>query len=279
MTRGGEMGTLYVVATPIGNLQDLSPRAVEILRSVQLIAAEDTRHSGTLRREFDIDTPMISYHHHNRQQREQQLLDALESGDVALVSDAGTPAIADPGQEIVAAAHAAGHTVVPIPGPSAAIAAVSASGLVTGPFIFLGFIERKGEGRRLALGKAQQTGWPVVLFESPQRLVETLADLRSVFGERPAIVARELTKLHEESVPGTIFQLESHFGQGKVRGEIVIVIGGGDVVAGDIDLESMARQLLADGLKPSKAARELATIANISSDEAYAIIRGLREKS
>lgn len=272
------MGTLFVVATPIGNLQDFSPRAVETLRTVHLIAAEDTRHSATLRREFDIDTPMISYHHHNRQQREQQLLDALESGDVALISDAGTPAIADPGQEIVAAALAAGHQVVPIPGPSAAIAAVSASGLVTGPFIFLGFIERKGEGRRLALGKAQQTGWPVVLFESPQRLLATLADLRAVFGNPQAIVARELTKLHEEIVPGTLTELATHFSSGEVRGEIVIVVGGAGVGASDIDLETLASQLLSDGLKPSRAARELASIAGIGSDEAYSIIRGLRKE-
>lgn len=271
------MGILYVVATPIGNLRDFSPRAVETLRSVQLIAAEDTRHSGTLRREFEIETPMISYHHHNRTQRESQLLEALNVGDVALISDAGTPAIADPGQEIVAAAHAAGHNVVPIPGASAAIAAVSASGLVTGPFIFLGFVERKGEGRRLALGKAMQTGWPVVVFESPQRLVETLGDLRSVFGDREAIVARELTKLHEEVVPGTLSGLEEHFGATEVRGEIVIVVGAGDVVAGDIDIESVARRLLADGLKPSKAARELASIASIGSDEAYDVIQGLKK--
>lgn len=273
------MGTLYVVATPIGNLQDFSPRAVECLRAVQLIAAEDTRHSGTLRRQFEINTPMVSYHHHNRQQREQQLLDALDSGDVALISDAGTPAIADPGQEIVAAAHAAGHKVVPIPGASAAIAAVSASGLVTGPFIFLGFVDRKGEGRRLALGKAHQTGWPVVLFESPQRLRDTLADLRAVFGDRQTIVARELTKLHEEIVPGTLSQLEQLFSDREIRGEIVIVVGGGDVVASDINPEAIARRLLAEGLKPSRAARELASIANIGSEEAYELIRGLREKS
>ena len=271
------MGTLYVVATPIGNLQDFTPRAIETLKSVSLIAAEDTRHSGTLRTTFDISTPMVSYHHHNRSQREQQLLDALDSGDVALISDAGTPAIADPGQEIVAAAHAAGHTVVPIPGASAAIAAVSASGLVTGPFIFLGFVERKGEGRRLALEKARQTSWPVVLFESPQRLIETLADLRGVFGDTPSIVARELTKMHEEIVSGTLSELEAHFSQSEVRGEIVVVVGESDVVADDIDLESVARRLLAEGLKPSKAARELASIANIGSDEAYALIRGLRD--
>lgn len=273
------MGTLYVVATPIGNLQDFSPRAVETLQIVSLIAAEDTRHSGTLRREFDIETPMISYHHHNRNQREQQLLDALDRGDVALISDAGTPAIADPGQEIVAAAHAAGHTVVPIPGASSAIAAVSASGLVTGPFTFLGFVERKGEERRLALGKAQQTGWPVVLFESPQRLLGTLADLREVFGNRNAIIARELTKLHEEIVPGTLSSLKDHFHDREIRGEIVVVIGEGDVVAGNIDVHSIAKRLLDEGIKPSKAARELAGIANIGSDEAYEIIRGLRDQS
>lgn len=271
------MGTLYVVATPIGNLQDFTPRAVETLRSVQLIAAEDTRHSGTLRAAFDIETPMISYHHHNRVQREKQLLDALDTGDVALITDAGTPAIADPGQEIVAAAHTAGHRVVPIPGASAAIAAVSASGLVTGPFIFLGFIERRGEGRRLALGKALQSGWPVVLFESPQRLIDTLAELREVFGDRHAIVARELTKLHEEIVPGTLSELEAHFGAGEVRGEIVIVVGAGEDTGVEINVEQIARRLLADGLKPSKAARELASIANIGGDEAYAVIRGMRD--
>lgn len=272
------MGTLYVVATPIGNLQDFSPRAIETLKRVSLIAAEDTRHSGTLRTVFDIATPMISYHHHNRAQREQHLLDALNLGDVALISDAGTPAIADPGQEIVAAAHAAGHAVVPIPGASAAIAAVSASGLVTGPFIFLGFLERKGEGRRAALGKALATGWPIVLFESPQRLLDTLADLQTAFGDRKAIVARELTKVHEEIAADSLSGLIKHFSGSEVRGEIVIVVEGIDVVAGDINPKSIARSLLADGLKPSKAARELAQITGLSGDEAYTIIRDLREK-
>ena len=270
------MGTLYVVATPIGNLQDFSPRAVETLRNVQLVAAEDTRHSGILRTIFDIATPMVSYHQHNRASREDQLLHALDTGDVALISDAGTPAIADPGQEIVAAALRAGHTVVPVPGASAAIAAVSASGLVNGPFIFLGFVERKGEGRRAAFGKAVGTGWPVVLFESPQRLLDTLADLRDAFGDRDAIVARELTKLHEEIISGSVSRLIDHFSQGEVRGEIVIVLGRGDVADEAVDAEAIARKLLADGLKPSKAARELAQIAGISSDAAYEIIRGLR---
>ncbi len=273
------MGTLFVVATPIGNLQDFSPRAVETLRSVQLIAAEDTRHSGTLRSVFEISTPMVSYHQHNRSLREAHLLEALEAGDVALISDAGTPGIADPGQEIVAAALAAGHKVVPIPGASAAIAAVSASGLVTGPFIFLGFVERKGVERRAAFGKALATGWPIVLFESPQRLLHTLEELNESAGEREIVVARELTKLHEEITRGSMDDLIDRYSGVDIRGEIVIVLAGSDVVAGDIDVTSIARRLLSDGLKPSRAARELAQIAGIGGDEAYEIIRGLRENS
>lgn len=268
------MGTLYVVATPIGNLRDFTPRAIETLQNVALIAAEDTRHSGTLRAAFDIATPMISYHHHNRSQREQRLLDALAEGDVALISDAGTPGIADPGREIVEAALAAGFPVVPIPGASAMAAAVSASGLVEGPFIFLGFLTRKGEERRAELAKAGSTGWPIVLFESPVRLGATLEDLSRVFGPRDAVVARELTKLHEEIVRDTLPGLAGRFSSGAVRGEIVVVVGPArETGEAMLDLSGLARRLLADGLKPSKAARELASIAGIPGDEAYAVVR------
>lgn len=268
------LGTLYVVATPIGNLQDFTPRAVETLRSVALIAAEDTRHSGQLRSAFDIHTPMISYHHHNRQQREQQLLDALADGDVALVSDAGTPGIADPGREIVEAALRAGFRVVPIPGASSLVAAVSASGLVDGPFVFLGFLARKGAERRAEIAKAAATGWPIILFESPVRLAATLDDLRQALGERDAVVARELTKLHEEVVRDSLSGLATRFGDGNVRGEIVIVVApAAEVTDAEADLPELAKKLLADGLKPSKAARELAAIAGIAGDEAYAIVR------
>jgi 16S rRNA (cytidine1402-2'-O)-methyltransferase len=268
------LGTLYVVATPIGNLQDFTPRAIETLRTVSLIAAEDTRHSGALRAAFDIRTPMISYHHHNRSQREGRLLEALAAGDVALISDAGTPGIADPGKEIVEAALREGISVVPIPGASAMVAAVSASGLVDGPFVFVGFLARKGEERRADLAKAAATGWPVVVFESPVRLAQTLDDLAQAFGDREAVVARELTKLHEEIVRARLSVLQHHFGEGPVRGEIVIVVGPvGDVAEAGTDLQSLARRLLADGLKPSKAARELASIAGIPGDEAYAIVR------
>ena len=268
------MGTLYVVATPIGNLRDLTPRAIDTLRSVSLIAAEDTRHSGTLRNVFDIATPMISYHPPTRQQRVQRLLKALVEGDVAWVSDAGTPGIADPGREIVEAALREGYPVVPVPGASALVAAVSASGLVDGPFVFLGFLTRKGEERRAEIAKAAATGWPLVLFESPVRLGDTMADLRHALGNRDAVVARELTKLHEEIVRDALSGLAERFSSGDVRGEIVIVVGPADIPdRAEADLPELARRLLADGLKPSKAARELAAIAGIAGDEAYAIVR------
>ncbi|HWK81354.1 MAG TPA: 16S rRNA (cytidine(1402)-2'-O)-methyltransferase [Thermomicrobiales bacterium] len=268
------MGTLYVVATPIGNLQEMSPRAIETLRSVDLIAAEDTRHTATLLRAFDIGTPTLSYHQHNERAREDRLLSALEAGSVALVSDAGTPAIADPGNALVAAARAAGHRVVPIAGPSAVAAAVSASGLVPGPYLFLGFVERQGDTRRVQLGKAAATGYPVVLFESPVRLGETLADLREVFGERDAVVARELTKLHEEIAGGTLSALVERFGEGAARGEIVIVIGGETQAAEpSLDPERVVRALLAQGMKPSRAARETAAITGLSGADAYDLVR------
>jgi 16S rRNA (cytidine1402-2'-O)-methyltransferase len=268
------MGTLYVVATPIGNLGDMTPRAVETLRSVSLIAAEDTRHSGTLLKAFDIQTPMLSYHHHNRRQREQRLLEALEAGDVALISDAGTPGIADPGRELAESARRAGHTVMPIPGASSLAAAVSASGLVTGPFVFLGFLDRSGEERRLQLGKAAATGWPMVLFESPVRLGQTLADLRDALGDREAVIARELTKLHEEVSGGSLVQLTDAYANREVKGEIVIIVGQDKATSTDAgDVRGLIRRLLADGLKPSRAAREVAAIAGLPSDEAYALVR------
>lgn len=271
------MGTLYIVATPIGNLQDFSPRAVETLRNVSLIAAEDTRHSGTLRTQFDISTRMISYHKYNLREREDRLLAQLATGDVAVISDAGTPGIADPGQAIVKAALNAGFPVVPIPGASAAIAAVSASGLVDGPFVFLGFIERKGEARREVLARSITTGWPLVLFESPVRLAETLAELSERVPEREVVIARELTKRHEEIVRGRLPEIAEAWADRDVRGEIVVVVGPtGDKSDAETDVEAVARQLLADGLKPSKAARELARIADIPGDEAYSVIRGLK---
>ncbi len=274
------MGTLYIVATPIGNLGDMTPRAVETLRAVSLIAAEDTRHSATLMREFDIRTPMLSYHHHNRAARADRLLEELARGDVALISDAGTPAIADPGHELVAAAAAAGHRTVPVPGPSSVIAAVSASGLVPGPFVFVGFLPRTGEDRRHLLGKTVSTGFPFVLFESPLRAGQTLRDVETASPGRTGIVAREITKLHEEFQRGTVAELAARLGDAPPRGEVVLVVGAaeaGEATPGD-DVEGLARSILAQGVKPSRAARELSGITGLDAATAYALIQRLAKE-
>jgi 16S rRNA (cytidine1402-2'-O)-methyltransferase len=279
------MGTLYVVATPIGNLSDMTPRAVETLRSVSLIAAEDTRHSATLMRAFDIDTPMISYHQHNRSARADRLGRALLDGDVALISDAGTPGISDPGHEFIADAIQAGHTIVPIPGASSLLAAVAGSGIVPGPFMFVGFLSRSGDERKLAIGRAISAGVPFVVFESPLRTGATLSDLAQLDGERTCVVARELTKMHEEFRRGSLKDLASFFSlpESAPRGEVVIVVGeaviehGGDPGQ---DSTSLARSLLRGGMKPSKAARELSAITGITATEAYEIVtRTSREQA
>lgn len=271
------MGQLFVVATPIGNLRDMTPRAVDVLRSVALIAAEDTRHSGKLLRAFDIGTPLVSYHQHNELARVERLLAALESGDVALITDAGTPAISDPGAVVVRAAREAGYTVTPIPGASAVIAAASASGLIDGPYLFQGFLPRSGEDRRAAMGRILRTNVPVVLFESPNRLGVTLAHLADFLGNRSAVVARELTKLHEEIASGKLHELAAIFSARDVRGEVVIVVGAASRESGPVseqtDVRALAERLLADGLKPSRAARELAKITGMSGSDAYDLVR------
>lgn len=220
------MGTLYLVATPIGNLEDLSPRALQTLRRVGLIAAEDTRHTRKLLTHFDIHTPLVSYHEHNKLSRLDQVLAALESGDVALVSDAGTPALNDPGYELVRAALGAGYAVSPIPGPSAPVAALVASGLPTDAFLYLGYLPRKRSERRRLLEEVQALPYTLIFLESPHRLLEALADLQQALGDRPAAVARELTKLYEEIFRGTLSQAQAHFSANPPRGEFTLVIGG-----------------------------------------------------
>lgn len=271
------MGTLFVVATPIGNLDDMTPRAIETLREVALIAAEDTRQTAKLLRRFEIATPTMSMHQHNERHRTARLLATLAEGDVALVTDAGTPAVSDPGAVAVRAAREAGHRVVPIPGASALVAAVSASGLVDGPFLFAGFLPRSGEERREALGRIVAAGVPAVLFESANRLDATLGDLETWLGDVEVVVARELTKLHEEIRGGALSTLRSWLGAGEVRGEVVIVVSAAErsEATEATDVTALASRLLADGMKPSRAARELAQIAGISSEEAYEIVRSV----
>lgn len=274
-----KVGTLYVVATPIGNLDDMTPRAIQTLRDVDLIAAEDTRHSGTLLKAFGIATPMISYHHHNRREREERLLNELASGDVALITDAGTPGIADPGHELVGAALEAGYRVVPIPGASSVIAAVSASGLVPGPFLFLGFLPRSGEERRVAIAKAVMSGYPLVIFESPVRTGRTLRDLHEAAGDRGVLLARELTKLHEELRIGSLGELAAVHAGSEPRGEVVLVVAGEDDGRGEkSDLLALIRRLLDEGHKPSKVARDVASIAGIAGSAAYDLVRQISDE-
>lgn len=274
------MGTLYVVSTPIGNLEDMTPRAVRVLREVSLIAAEDTRHTRGLLNHFGIQTRLLSYHEHNERARRDELLRALDQSDVALVSDAGTPAISDPGAALVHAAREAGHNVSPVPGPSALTAAVAAAGLVSGPFTMLGFLPRKQGARREMVARAGASGWPVVLFEAANRVGATLQDLAEAWGDRSAVVMRELTKVHEESVAGTLSELARHFSSQDPRGEVVIVVGEG-VEAGDeaVDAADVLRQMARAGLSPSQAAREAARVTGLPRSELYALARSLGDET
>ena len=224
------MGTLYLVSTPIGNLEDITLRALRILREVDLIAAEDTRHTGKLLKHYEITTKLTSYHEHNKEAREEHLLDILGEGDLALVSDAGTPGLSDPGFELVQAALERGYEVSSIPGPSAPIAALVASGLPTDSFIFLGYLPRKAKARRAFIESLSNERRTLVLFEVPHRIQKTLGDLIAALGEdRLAALGRELTKMHEEIVRGTLGEVQTHIASREPRGEYTLVLGGAPV--------------------------------------------------
>ncbi len=264
------MGTLYIVATPIGNLDDLSPRAARVLREVDLIAAEDTRHSRRLFTHFEIKTPTVSYHEHNQRSRRELLLAALAAGDVALITDAGTPGISDPGADLVAAALAAGYRVSPIPGASALAAAVSASGLIDGPFLTLGFLPRvRGERLRL-IARAATAGFPLVIFESARRLRLTLQELSETLGDRSAVIFRELTKFHEDVRAGTLNSLSHWAEEASPRGEIVLIVAASpDTAAAEDDVHAVVRTLRRSGLSASQTAREAASITGLPRSELY----------
>ena len=256
------MGTLYLVATPIGNLEDISLRALRTLREARLIAAEDTRRTRQLLTHFDLSTPLTSYFEHNKLAKLEAVLAALEAGDVALVSDAGTPNLSDPGYELVRAALAAGHAVVPIPGPSALLAALVASGLPSDAFVYLGFLPRKAGERRQLLASVVAEPRTLVAFEAPHRLLESLADIEAVLGDRPVAVARELTKLHEEIVRAPASQARRHFEHKEVLGEITLVVAGASAavpVTWDTDRVRAELDRLVSGGAPKKdAARQVA---------------------
>lgn len=220
-------GTLYIVATPIGNLEDITLRALRILKGADIIAAEDTRHTQTLLRHFTINTRLTSYHEHNERAKTGQLVARLERGEsIALVSDAGTPAISDPGYRLVVEATRVGIRVVPIPGPSALIAALSACGLPTDGFNFRGFLPARKRERRSKLQEFRDDRCSIVVYEAPHRLKESLADIREIFGDRQMVLARELTKLHEEFLRGRISEVIAEVSQREIRGEVTLIIEG-----------------------------------------------------
>jgi 16S rRNA (cytidine1402-2'-O)-methyltransferase len=274
-------GTLYVVATPLGNLGDLTARASETLRTVPVVAAEDTRRTRGLLAHLGASPTVLSYHAHSEPRRLEGLLEILRQGrDVALVSDAGTPAVSDPGVDLVSAARAEGITVVPIPGPSAVATALSAAGLPADRYLFLGFVPRKGSERTRLLARAAAEEWSVVLFEAPSRLVALLRDLAAAAGAgRPAVVARELTKLHEELRADTLGELMNYYSEVPPRGELTIVLQGTGRPAAPSDRTEdaveQATVLLAQGLTRREVVRRLTETLGVPRNDAYRLVMEL----
>jgi 16S rRNA (cytidine1402-2'-O)-methyltransferase len=263
---------LYIVATPIGNLEDITMRALRVLREADLIACEDTRQTRKLLDHYGIAKPAISYHDHNEAARTAELIERLEHGEsIALVSDAGTPLISDPGYRLVAAAIAAGIVVVPIPGPSAVMGALAAAGLGTDSFRFCGFLSPKASQRQRALEDLKQESCTLVFYEAPHRILETLEDITKVMGARPVVIARELTKLHEEFLRGTAAELHATLAaRPSVKGEITLLIGKSDhVEADDTPIEDAIRALETSGVPRMDAIKQVARARGLSKREVY----------
>lgn len=269
------MSTLYLVATPIGNLKDISQRALQILNQVALIAAEDTRQTGKLLKHYDIDTPMVSFHEHSKRSRLQHLLDHLDQGNLALVSDAGTPLLNDPGFELVREAIEMGHEVSPIPGPSALTSALVASGLPTETFLYLGYLPRKSSDRRRMVREVSDLPYTLVFFETPHRLLESLKDLLEELGDRELAVARELTKLHEEFFRGRISAALAHYTSNPPRGEITLVLAGRpteDTPWPEEQLLEAIEERKAQNIPPAQIASQLATESNWPRRKIYQLL-------
>jgi 16S rRNA (cytidine1402-2'-O)-methyltransferase len=268
-------GALYIVGTPIGNLEDMTFRAIRILQTVDAIAAEDTRHTGKLLQHFQIKTPQISCHQHNILSRLPVLLERLHAGQqLALVTDAGMPGISDPGYELVQACVAEGIAVIPIPGPTAAITALSASGLPTDRFCFEGFLPTKGAERRARLAALQPETRTMILYEAPHRLLQTLQDLSEICEvNRGVVVSRELTKRYETFWRGSLEDAIAHFTTTEPRGEFTLVIAGATVTEPELPSEEVVRKsiaaLIEQGISKSQASRQVAKELNLSRREVY----------
>ena len=265
-------GILYIVATPIGNLEDISLRAVRVLREVDLVAAEDTRHTQTLFSHHDIHTPLTSYYEHNEKTKAQELVARLARGqNIALVSDAGTPAISDPGYRLVVQAIHAGVRIIPIPGASALTAVLSASGLPTDRFVFEGFLPARKRQRRERLQTLREEPRTLIFYEPPHRLKETLGDIRELLGNREAVLAREVSKIHEEFVRGPISELVRALGSGDVRGEVTLIVSGASGLPGVSEdrLRAEILELKGKGLRVKEIAEVLGEKFGYPKKEIY----------
>jgi 16S rRNA (cytidine1402-2'-O)-methyltransferase len=270
------MGTLYLVATPIGNLEDMSPRAIRILREASLIAAEDTRHTGKLLKHFEIETAITSYFEYNKLDKLDFILEKLSTGDVALVSDAGTPAVNDPGYELVKAALASNYEVKPVPGPSAPIAALTVSGLPTDSFLYLGYLPHKTSERHKRLQEVESQPYTLVFLESPYRVVEALEDMLSILGDRRICVAREMTKMFEEYWRGNVSGALEHFKAQPARGEFTLVVEGKTTDENEKwtveHLQSAIEMAMRNGKSAKDISTELAKQSGWKKKEIYALI-------
>ncbi len=276
------MSTFYIVATPIGNLSDASLRAIEVLGSVDVVLAEDTRRTTVLMDHFDLHTPLASLHQHNEASRIPGVLDRLDAGQrLALVSDAGTPLLSDPGERLVRSVMEAGHDVVPIPGPSAVLTALVGAGFPTVPFTFHGFVPRKKGPRRELLERIVGARQTSVVFEAPDRLGALLTDLGELAGEgRQVVVAREMTKIHEEFFRGTMGDAACCYAEHPPRGEITVVVAPAaredwETRVDEAAARALARALLAEGMTPSRAAREVSSRLRVAKNMAYEIVHSL----
>ena len=274
---------LYLVATPIGNLEDITLRALRVLKEVDVIACEDTRHTRKLLNHFGISKPTVSYHEHNEQARAQELTVRLLSGaSIALVTDAGTPGISDPAYRIVSAAIDAGISVIPIPGATAMIAGLIASGLPTDAFLFVGFLPAKRQARRAKLVELQSVRETIVCYEAPHRVKETLSEAREVLGNRQAALAREITKLYEQLIRGTLAEISAELQGSEPRGEMTLVIAGAGkeenlTLQNNSSINDQLAQLMKDAsLSRNDAMKQLARIRGVSKKEIYSLL--LKEK-
>ncbi len=276
-------GKLYVVGTPIGNLGDFSPRAIEILRSVDFVAAEDTRVTGKLMNHFEIHQPMLSYYEHNKAGRGNQILSRLMAGETcAVVSDAGLPAISDPGEDLVRLCHENGVLVESVPGPCALVTALSISGMPSGRFTFEGFLSVNKPSRRAHLAELTEEKRTMIFYEAPHKLLATLRDMLEAFGDRPIALVRELTKIHEQVQRTTFSRAISFYEENPPRGEFVLIVEGRKEEKTELSEQqalALARQFLAEGDSPSAAAKKAAAVSGCRKGELYKMLIGMGEKN